>query len=206
MITTYYHSWGFLFVSQGRCRPLLLELLLLLQPLSVLPFDLNLVVEPQLLRHRMLCSEEWDTFPPAPCSALLVSSWPKLQADRKAGSSFNGQTSSQSSSCYEERHGDVCACRSPILAPVPEVLPKEPDFVKTGANSVNFRQTPADTWFQIIVDGREDETRNDCGTQVSVTPAQAKHSCQSSLRWAKLFGAADPSTRAETSSGAQTRR
>ncbi|XP_013859285.1 iporin [Austrofundulus limnaeus] len=203
VVTTYYHSWGFLFVSQGRCRPLFLELLLLLQPLSVLPFDLNLVLEPQLLRHRMLCSEEWDAFPPQPCSALLVSSWPTLQADRKAGS--NGPTSSQSSSCFEEQ-GDIRACRSPILAPVPEVLPKEPSLMKTGANSINFRRNHTDTWFQINVDGREDKTKKDCGTLTSVTSVQAKSSCQSSLRWAKLFGAADPSTRAGTSSGAQTRR
>ncbi|XP_037547963.1 iporin [Nematolebias whitei] len=136
VVTTYYHSWGFLFVSLGQCQPLFQELLLLLQPLSVLPFDLNLVLETQLLRHRQLCSMDRDAFPPQPCSAPLMSRWPKQQTDRRAENSYNRQ----SLSCYKEQHGDVCACRSPVSPPASECLSHEFDPVNIGANSVNDRE------------------------------------------------------------------
>ncbi|XP_029301318.1 iporin isoform X2 [Cottoperca gobio] len=90
LVTTYYHSWGFLSMSLGQCQPLFQELLLLLQPLSVLPFDLNLLLEPRLLRNRQLCSEEQGVSLPPPCSAFLVTSWPLLQADKKAKSPCQG--------------------------------------------------------------------------------------------------------------------
>lgn len=63
IIAAHYHPWGFLLLSHGACRPLFEELLLLLQPLSLLPFDLDLLFEPHLLqkgqeqlrRKEMLC-------------------------------------------------------------------------------------------------------------------------------------------------------
>ncbi|XP_019727523.1 iporin-like isoform X2 [Hippocampus comes] len=48
VVTSHYHGWGFLSMSLGRCRPLFQELLLLLQPLSVLPFELDLLLEPRM--------------------------------------------------------------------------------------------------------------------------------------------------------------
>ncbi|XP_068460901.1 AP-4 complex accessory subunit RUSC2 isoform X2 [Clinocottus analis] len=64
IIAAHYNPWGFLPLSQGACRPLFEELLLLLQPLSLLPFDLDLLFEPHLLlkgqehlrRKEQLCS------------------------------------------------------------------------------------------------------------------------------------------------------
>ncbi|KAJ8287107.1 hypothetical protein GJAV_G00047740 [Gymnothorax javanicus] len=64
IISAHYQPWGLLSLSQGVCRPLLEELLLLLQPLSLLPFDLDLLFEPHLLqrgeehlrRKELLCS------------------------------------------------------------------------------------------------------------------------------------------------------
>ncbi|XP_064165329.1 AP-4 complex accessory subunit RUSC2-like [Anguilla rostrata] len=64
IIAAHYQPWGFLSLSQGACQPLLEELLLLLQPLSLLPFDLDLLFEPHLLqegqehlrRKEQLCS------------------------------------------------------------------------------------------------------------------------------------------------------
>ncbi|KAL4623196.1 iporin-like isoform X1 [Arapaima gigas] len=64
IVSAHYHPWGFLPLSQGACRPLFEELLLLLQPLSLLPFDLDLLFEPRLLqkgqehirRKEQLCS------------------------------------------------------------------------------------------------------------------------------------------------------
>ncbi|XP_036454166.1 iporin [Colossoma macropomum] len=60
----HYHPWGFLPLSQGACQPMFEELLLLLQPLSLLPFDLDLLFEPHQLqkgqehlrRKEQLCS------------------------------------------------------------------------------------------------------------------------------------------------------
>uniref|UniRef100_A0A8C9WSH9 RUN and SH3 domain containing 2 n=1 Tax=Scleropages formosus TaxID=113540 RepID=A0A8C9WSH9_SCLFO len=60
----HYHPWGFLVASQGACHALFEELLLLLQPLSLLPFDLDLLFELRLLqkgqehlrRKAQLCS------------------------------------------------------------------------------------------------------------------------------------------------------
>ncbi|XP_068576858.1 AP-4 complex accessory subunit RUSC2 isoform X2 [Cebidichthys violaceus] len=64
IIAAHYSPWGFLPLSQGACQPLFEELLLLLQPLSLLPFDLDLLFEPHLLqkgqehlrRKEQLCS------------------------------------------------------------------------------------------------------------------------------------------------------
>ncbi|XP_036835192.1 iporin isoform X2 [Oncorhynchus mykiss] len=51
IVAAHYHPWGFLPLSQGPCQPLLEELLLLLQPLSLLPFDLDLLFEPRLVQR-----------------------------------------------------------------------------------------------------------------------------------------------------------
>ncbi|TSO98512.1 Iporin [Bagarius yarrelli] len=64
IIVAHYHPWGFLPLSQGACQPMFEELLLLLQPLSLLPFDLDLLFEPyqlqksqeHLRRKEQLCS------------------------------------------------------------------------------------------------------------------------------------------------------
>ncbi|XP_051973260.1 AP-4 complex accessory subunit RUSC2 [Xyrauchen texanus] len=49
VVMEHYHQWGFLALAQGPTyRPMFQELLLLLQPLSLLPFDLHLSSEPHL--------------------------------------------------------------------------------------------------------------------------------------------------------------
>ncbi|XP_030623956.1 iporin [Chanos chanos] len=49
VLAAHYHQWGFLPLSRGLfCRSLFQELLLLLQPLSLLPFDLHLLSEARL--------------------------------------------------------------------------------------------------------------------------------------------------------------
>ena len=203
-------------MSLGWCQALFQELLLLLQPLSVLPFDLNLLLEPRLLRHRELCSAEQGLSPPQPCPALLVTSWPKLQADRKVDCYSIQQTnqeihSLQNLSCFKQQLGGVQASRS-VLTPIPEFWVKEPDLVDGMGEKGEFIQNHTDTWSQTSMDSRQEERRleKDCRTQNASTPAQTESPCQSGLRWAKLFGASDISSRAEKSShchsGAQTRR
>lgn len=226
VVTTYYHSWGFLSMSLGRCQPLFQELLLLLQPLSVLPFDLNLLLEPRLLRNRQLCSEEQGVSPPPPCSALLVTSWPQLQADRKADNSHSSQSkishqtclhhqespSSQNSSCYKQGCGEMHVNRSPFLAPIPEWWPKEADLMDGVVEGEDCSHNYADTWSQISMDSRPEESKVEKDNGIpNVSPCvQVESPCQGGLRWAKLFGGADSSTRTEevsqSHSGAQTRR
>ncbi|KAM6902987.1 AP-4 complex accessory subunit RUSC2 [Xenentodon cancila] len=219
VVSTYYHSWGFLSMSLGQCQPLFQELLLLLQPLSVLPFDLNLLLEPRLLSQRQLCPEE-----PQPCAALLVTSWPKLQADRKSHSSCSSKQtktsrqrgeeilSSQSSTCYKQQHEGVRGSRSALLAPIPEFWPKEPHLEDDMVKPQDSSQRQAGNWFQISVNGRQDERGADtqCEAQNASASIQTESPGQGGLRWAKLFGAAGSSTRAEKScqhhTGAQSRR
>ena len=207
-------------MSLGQCQPLFQELLLLLQPLSVLPFDLNLLLEPRLLRNRQLCSEEDGVSPPPPCSALLVTSWPLLQADKKVVVSKTKispqgvyhQESPSSLNCIKKDCTDMQASRNPSLAPIPEWWPKESDLLHGVVDGEDCSQNNADNWSQISMDSRQEERR---GEKDSETPnaspyVQAESPCQGWLRWAKLFGAADTSTRTETVSqshiGAQTRR
>lgn len=205
VVKTYYHSWGFLSMSLGRCHPLFQELLLLLQPLSVLPFDLNLLLEPRLLRHRQLWSEEQALSPPQPCSALLATSWPRLQGDKKEGISYYSQISHQidlhrqeslsshSSSCNKQQCGCMQTSRSPVLAPIPEWCPKEPDLVD---GMEDCSQNHTDTWFQISMDNKKEETKveKDCGISNPPTTEQAQSPCWGGLRWAKLFGATGTSS------------
>ncbi|XP_062268222.1 AP-4 complex accessory subunit RUSC2 [Platichthys flesus] len=228
LITTYYHSWGFLSMSLGQCQPLFEELLLLLQPLSVLPFDLNLLLEPRLLRSRQLCPEDQGVSPPQPCSALLATSWPLLQADRKVESSHSSQQTKMSqhigvhhqespsrlkSSSIKLQCGGTQANRSPWLAPIPEWCQKEPDLLDGVVEGEDCSQNYSDTWSQISMDNSgQEETRRDkdTGTLNASACVQVESPCQGGMRWAKLFGAADSSTRAETVSqshiGAQSRR
>ncbi|XP_032425931.1 iporin isoform X2 [Xiphophorus hellerii] len=211
VVTAYYHTWGFLYTSLSRCRPLFQELLLLLQPLSVLPFDLNLLLEPRLLSQRQLCSEERDALPPQPCSALLVTSWPKIQANRKSEYSRRNSQShwreqeflrSQSSSCCKQDYGAMQNNRNLLLAS----LSNKPDFVQSVAKAVNVSLDHRSTLFQTNVDGRENEreVEKDSRGQNATASVQEDSPCQSGLRWAKLFGAAGVSSRAEKRSHPHT--
>lgn len=193
VVMAHYHSWGFLPMSLGRCRPLFDELLLTLQPLSVLPFDLNLLLEPRLLRSRQLSSEENDNdgngAPPPPCSALLVTSWPLLRADREAE--------------QNERHHQQGA-DSQALAAIPEWLPAEDDLVDDVFEADECSRNNADNWSQVsMCSWRGEEDHGSPGAPTE-SPAQVWP------RWAKLFGAAGASSRTETlcqsHSAAQGRR
>lgn len=83
MIAAHYNPWGFLPLSQGACKPLFEELLLLLQPLSLLPFDLDLLFEPHLLqkgreqlrRKEQLCSAGQSADRSARSTFQLMRGW-----------------------------------------------------------------------------------------------------------------------------------
>ncbi|KAM8885587.1 AP-4 complex accessory subunit RUSC2 isoform 2-T2 [Spinachia spinachia] len=83
IVAAHYHPWGFLPLSQGACQPLFEELLLLLQPLSLLPFDLDLLFEPHLLqkgqehlrRKEQLCSAGQSVDQTARSTFQLMRGW-----------------------------------------------------------------------------------------------------------------------------------
>ncbi|XP_057688562.1 AP-4 complex accessory subunit RUSC2 [Corythoichthys intestinalis] len=65
IIGAHYNAWGLVPLALSSCQQLFSELLLLLQPLSLLPFDLDLLFEPRLLatgreqqrrREELLCT------------------------------------------------------------------------------------------------------------------------------------------------------
>nr|XP_023679814.1 iporin-like isoform X1 [Paramormyrops kingsleyae] len=92
IITMHYHPWGFLPLSQGICQPLFQELLLLLQPLSLLPFDLDLLFEPQLLQKgqdhirnkEQLCSTGLGLERSARSTFQLMKAWGKAGVETKS--------------------------------------------------------------------------------------------------------------------------
>lgn len=183
VVTMHYHSWGFLPMSLGRCQPLFQELLLLLQPLSVLPFDLNLLLEPRFLCNRQqLCPEDL-TSPPAPSSGLLATSWPLLQADRRGHRAHSNQMSMS-----HQKHVHTFSQQEKTAALTPELQDFEPtDAVVVGEDCT---QEETDHWSQISMESRQEEQRDILSTN--------EGRCQSDLGWASLFGAANPSTSAVT--------
>ncbi|KAM9841683.1 AP-4 complex accessory subunit RUSC2 [Aulostomus maculatus] len=209
VVTSYYHSWGFLSMSLGPCQQLFQELLLLLQPLSVLPFDLNLLLEPRLLHNRQLCPEEQVVSPPPPCSGLLVTSWPQLQGDHLQQTNIRHQTSVQgnsfqNSSFNKPEWGEMQVNRSQCLAPISEWWPNELDNKDCLTGGEDCSRNYPDNWSQISMDSRQEDRmgETDIGTPDMSAAVQDESPCEGGLRLAKLFGAAEAVSR----TGPQTRR
>ncbi|KAK7896287.1 hypothetical protein WMY93_021612 [Mugilogobius chulae] len=185
VVTTHYHSWGFLSMSLGRCQPLFQELLLTLQPLSVLPFDLNLLLEP-----RLFCQNDSNqsASPSAPSSGLLATSWPLLQ-----GETWNQSTASQVPKLPS--HVSARVSSSLFASPAAQWWAREAEeqtvdgLVEAGEDCCV--DEAADHWSQVSMESRQEEEQ-----QQRNTPDQSQSQCESGLRWAKLFGAADLSTSA----------
>ncbi|KAJ0057216.1 hypothetical protein NL108_002160 [Boleophthalmus pectinirostris] len=196
VVTSHYHSWGFLSMTLWHCQPLFQELLLLLQPLSALPFDLNLLLEARLLYNRQLCSKDQGASSPAPPSGLLATSWPLLQANRVHDAHSNAQISNShqehewhrtSSQQETQVSSGMCA------VPTPEWWARE-GLVE----GEDCSQDGADHWSQISMESKQEEQKN--------VPVPNESQCESGLRWAKLFGAADLSTSAVMISQSHTEK
>ncbi|XP_061622912.1 AP-4 complex accessory subunit RUSC2 isoform X1 [Phyllopteryx taeniolatus] len=91
IIAAHYNAWGLVPLAQGACQQLFSELLLLLQPLSLLPFDLDLLFEPRLLatgreqqrrRKELLCSARQST---THSTLQLMRGWGAAVGDMVAG-------------------------------------------------------------------------------------------------------------------------
>ncbi|XP_028269358.1 iporin isoform X2 [Parambassis ranga] len=95
IIVAHYNPWGFLPLSKGACQPLFEELLLLLQPLSLLPFDLDLLFEPHLLqkgqeqlrRKEQLCSAGQSVDQSSRSTFQLMRGWSTTVSDMVRDSS-----------------------------------------------------------------------------------------------------------------------
>lgn len=99
MLAAHYNPWGFLPLSQGACQPLFEELLLLLQPLSLLPFDLNVLFEPHLLqkgqeqlrRKEQLCSVGQSATQSTRSTFQLMRGWSASVGEMVCESSAEGK-------------------------------------------------------------------------------------------------------------------
>ncbi|XP_061555371.1 AP-4 complex accessory subunit RUSC2 [Phycodurus eques] len=185
VVTSHYHGWGFLSMSLGRCQPLFHELLLLLQPLSVLPFELDLLLEPRLLRNGQACPLG-DCVSPIPPFAGI------------SGHQTNGhlQDSFQNTAFSEKKCEVMQVNRSQVVFTSPEWRNLGECVVEGSGCSQNcLDATPP-----VSMDCREMEKDN--GTTAST---QVERPYQGGLRWAKLFGAANTSTRLRTTSQSQVK-
>lgn len=99
IVVAHYNPWGFLPLSQGVCQTLFEELLLLLQPLSLLPFDLDLLFEPHLLqnsqeqlrRKEQLCSAGQSADQSARSTFQLMRGWSSTVSEIVRDSSVEGK-------------------------------------------------------------------------------------------------------------------
>ncbi|XP_057675839.1 AP-4 complex accessory subunit RUSC2 [Corythoichthys intestinalis] len=182
VVTSHYHGWGFLSMSLGRCRPLFQELLLLLQPLSILPFELDLLLEPKLLRNGQPCS-----------LAECLSPFTPFAGNSARQTNLYLQDSSKNPSLK-----DYCETSRSQMAftPAPEQRIVRECLTVANGSSQNYVEAEA----PVSVDCRKMEKDNGATASVEV-----ERPCQGGLRWAKLFGAANNSTRLQTSSQSQVK-
>lgn len=97
IVAAHYNPWGFLPISQAVCKPLLEELLLLLQPLSLLPFDLDLLFESHLIQKgaeqlrckEQLCSVGQSANQSSRSTFQLMRGWRAIVSDRLRDSEMN---------------------------------------------------------------------------------------------------------------------
>lgn len=200
-------------MSLGQCRPLFQELLLLLQPLSVLPFDLNLLLEPRLLQAGQLCAEKQGVSPPPPCSTLLMTSWPLLQASTKAGKNNHHANRnphvqeslvSQNSRFLKHEFGEIhveLEGRSSSSARIPEWWLRDSVYVEGVVEAGDCSQNYAEAWSQIHKGQEGKRGKIEKETPHSSLGCHDQDDNQGGLRWAQLFGAAsDVSSRTERES------
>ncbi|XP_077479534.1 uncharacterized protein LOC144091233 isoform X2 [Stigmatopora argus] len=180
VVTSHYHSWGFLSMSLDRCQPLFQELLLLLQPLSILPFELDLLLEPRLLHNQQLCS-----------LGECLSPFPPFAGNSDHWTNVYLQYTSEDLALKKENC--EISRRQVALTPVPEQR--------------NVREAHVSSQNNVRA---EAPIREDCGNMEKDDEASARvkieKPCQGGLRWAKLFGAANASTGLQTSSQHQVKR
>lgn len=164
-------------MSLGRCRPLFQELLLLLQPLSVLPFELDLLLEPRLLRNGQP-RPMGDGVSPTPLFAGV------------SGRRTNGHVRrSPQNTDFKEKKCEATPINSnqTVFASVPAW--RNWGECEVEGDCLDVRPKTLDP------DSKKMEKDNQTAAEVHV-----ERPVQGGLRWAKLFGAANASTRLQATS------
>ncbi|XP_041099661.1 iporin-like isoform X5 [Polyodon spathula] len=137
IVAAHYHPWGFLPLSQGMCQPLFEELLLLLQPLSLLPFDLDLLFEHRLLqkgheqlrRKEQLCSAGQGLEQSVRSTFQLMRGW-------GAGSAREGAPESRREGAGSESAGLRAELKATEASPRRTDREKRKGFTETGEESL----------------------------------------------------------------------
>ncbi|KAJ3604827.1 hypothetical protein NHX12_026879 [Muraenolepis orangiensis] len=175
VLTAYYHSWAFM--TTTRCGPLFQELLLLLQPLAVMPFDLNLLLDPP---HGHMASDTAR-------STLLMTGRPKLQAETPGGTGRRTRNSYQTDLRLRGRYAKICPRSGPDL-----------DWWVPADGTVDGS---ADSTVDGVVreeDSARSQRYHEAGSEEIMTGPPRRSSAEGQaaegpspggLRWANLFGA-----------------
>ncbi|MBN3272454.1 RUSC2 protein, partial [Polyodon spathula] len=137
IVAAHYHPWGFLPLSQGVCQPLFEDLLLLLQPLSLLPFDLDLLFEHRLLqkgheqlrRKEQLCSAGQGLEQSVRSTFQLMRGW-------GAGSAREGALESRREGAGSESAGLRAELKDTEALPSRIEREKRKGFTATGEESL----------------------------------------------------------------------
>ncbi|XP_069737213.1 AP-4 complex accessory subunit RUSC2 isoform X1 [Phaenicophaeus curvirostris] len=116
IILAHYQPVGFLCLSHSVCQPLFEELLLLLQPLSLLPFNLDLLFEHQLMQMGKEQQQQKELLRVK--QDLLLSAHSTLQLMRTRGSSEDpdGCSTAPEACKVGTRDGDISPGHSPQQA------------------------------------------------------------------------------------------
>ncbi|KAF5897674.1 iporin-like isoform X1, partial [Clarias magur] len=194
VIAEYYHPWAFLAWSQDpSCKSLFQEFLLLLQPLSELPFDLHLLSESRLQRRTEQNLSQSRFFALSGCSFLRMPNWQNSdgQLERstlkaKKEPCISSQTEIRSTNMDKILH----SCAVSISKPSTRELELKSDCLKKKHAGWWLSQTPiterimeadcSDTVPRL----QNDETLVEKGERTRAD--EAKPSME--LRWARLFG------------------
>ncbi|XP_036450330.1 iporin [Colossoma macropomum] len=207
VVAEYYHDWAFLALSQGPAyKSLFQELLLLLQPLNQLPFDLHLLSEPKL--QRRLAEKSSRPLPLSDCPILHKPSnqknnghpeRPKLKEEGE----LHPLTQNQScTSCGTHIAENLKGCAVKFCKQPKPFSPEERDEQKSLVSSERdsagwwLGQTPVTEGVMLGVcsNGAPHERHekileenSERATEVLLQTSQQENP-QKELRWACLFG------------------
>ncbi|XP_053910277.1 AP-4 complex accessory subunit RUSC2 isoform X3 [Cuculus canorus] len=145
IILAHYQPVGFLCLSHSVCQPLFEELLLLLQPLSLLPFNLDLLFEHQLMQMGKEQQQQKELLRVK--QDLLLSAHSTLQLMRTRGSSEDpdGCSTAPEACKVGTRDGDISPGHSPQQA-VSERVKGVGASCGDGDREEEQRKTPESTW------------------------------------------------------------
>ncbi|XP_076141109.1 uncharacterized protein LOC143123540 [Alosa pseudoharengus] len=195
-----YHHWGLVPLWQGPCRPHLHELLLLLEPLAALPFDLHLLSEARLLK----CTS----------SLLAQSAYSSLQMSaisanpNKGGEQRKEQLESTERRVKRESSSVYTALPSPQTVMQHISLGPQTNSAQSQSRPLGGSSGQSDSavgwWLQqpSVVEGvmapsvdtqenrwSEERREEECGRGMERREETLEERSPQELRWARLFGA-----------------